>query len=112
MAKLERQRRKIQLQSRQAFLSLISSLSKVKALKQAVKSSETALKAIQTSFELGTRTSVDVMNAQRDLLRAQRNYSNARYDYVVTSLQLKQASGLLTEGDLIAINNWLTNKKK
>ena len=112
LAKLERQRRKIQLQSRQAFLSLISSLSKVKALKQAVKSSETALKAIQTSFELGTRTSVDVMNAQRDLLRAQRNYSNARYDYVVTSLQLKQASGLLTEGDLIAINNWLTNKKK
>jgi outer membrane protein len=108
LGKLERQRRRVQLQIRQAFLSLVSNLSKVKALKQAVKSNETALKAIQTGFELGTRTSVDVMNAQHDLLRAQRNHSNARYDYVVTTLQFKQASGLLTEGDLIAINNWLT----
>jgi outer membrane protein len=105
---LELQRRHVQSQTRQAFLALVSNISRVKALKQALISTETALKAIQTGFELGTRTSVDVVNAQRDLLRAQSNHSRARYDYVLSSLRLKQAAGLITGEDLIAINNWLT----
>ncbi|MCK5717581.1 MAG: TolC family protein, partial [Thiomargarita sp.] len=62
---------------------------------------------IQTGFELGTRTSVDVINAQRDLLRAQRNYSRARYDYVLNTLRLKLAVGLLSPDDLVGINDWL-----
>ncbi|RKZ39663.1 MAG: type I secretion protein TolC [Gammaproteobacteria bacterium] len=106
--KLEKQRRTVQSQTRQAFLSLLSNISRVKAFKQALISTETALKAIQTGFELGTRTSVDVVNAQRDLLRAQRNYSRTRYDYVLDTLQLKQATGLLSLDDLAGINNWLT----
>ena len=77
-------------------------------LKQAVISTETALNSIKTGFELGTRTSVDVVNAQRDLLRAQRNHSRARYDYVLNTLQLKQAAGLLNQDDLMGINNWLS----
>jgi outer membrane protein len=106
--RLEQQRRSIQLQTRQAFLNLSSSISRVKALKQALVSTETALKAIQTGFELGTRTSVDVVNAQRDLLNAQRNYSGARYNYVLNTLRLKQAAGLINIEDLADINNWLT----
>ena len=104
---MEQERRVIQSQTRQAFWNLKSSISRVKALKQALNSTDTALKAIQTGFELGTRTSVDVINAQRDLLRAQRNYSNARYDYVLNTLRLKQAAGLLSQDDLVGINNWL-----
>lgn len=108
VAQLEQQRRTVQSQTRQAFLSLLSNISRVKALKQALISTEVALNAVKTGFELGTRTSVDVVNAQRDLLQAQRNYSNARYDYVLSTLKLKQAAGLITEGDLIAIDTWLS----
>jgi len=104
----EQQRRAVQLQTRQAFVNVLSNISRVKALKQALFSTETALKAIQAGFELGTRTSVDVVNAQRDLLRAQRNYSNARYNYVLNTLRLKQASGLISVDDLGKINSWLS----
>ena len=106
--RLEQQRRAIQLETRQAYLTLRSNISRVKALKQALKSTETASQAVQTGFELGTRTSVDVVNAQRDLLSAQRNYSGARYDYVLNSLRLKKAAGLLNVEDLAGINKWLT----
>jgi len=105
---LEQQRRSVQSQTRQTFLSLLSNISRVKALKQALKSTETAFKAIQTGFELGTRTSVDVVNAQRDLLRAQRDYSRTRYNYVLDTIRLKQAAGSLNLDDLTGINNWLT----
>lgn len=106
---LEEQRRATQLQTRQAYWRLLSNISRVKALRQAVISSETALKATQKGFEVGTRTSVDVVNAQRDLLRAQRDYSRVRYDYVVSTLLLKQAAGSLSQEDLVGINKWLQN---
>ncbi len=105
--RLEQQRRIVQMQTRQAFLNLVSNISKIKALQQALKSTKTALKAIQTGFDLGTRTSVDVVNAQRDLLRAQSNHSTARYDYVISTFQLKQAVGMLGLDDLKIVNGWL-----
>ncbi len=108
LQRLEQQRRATQLQARQAFLNLLSSISRVKALKQALRSTETASKAVQTGFELGTRTSVDVVNAERDLLRARRNYSSARYDYLLNTLRLKQAAGLISVEDITGINNWLS----
>lgn len=104
---LEQQRRVVELQTRQAFLTLLANISRAKALKQALISTETALKAIKIGFESGTRTSVDVVNAQRDLLRAQRDYSRARYDYILNTLRLKQAVGILNVKDLEGINNWL-----
>ena len=107
--KLEEQRRATQLQTRQAYWRLLSNISRVKALKQAVISSETALKATQQGFEVGTRTSVDVINFRRDLLRSQRDYSRVRYDYVVSTLLLKQAAGSLSQEDLVGINKWLEN---
>ena len=105
--RLEQQRRTVQMQTRQAFLNLLSNISKIKALRQALKSTQIALQAIQTGFNLGTRTSVDVVNAQRDLLRAQSNHSTARYDYVLSTLQLKQAAGMLSLDDLKIVNSWL-----
>ncbi len=105
--KLEEQRRITQLQTRKAYWSLLSNISRVKALKQALISSETSLKATQKGFEVGTRTSVDVVKAQRDLLRTQSDYSRVRYNYVVSTILLKQAVGSLSEEDLVKINKWL-----
>ena len=82
----------------------MSGVARVKALKQAVLSSTTALEASETGLEVGTRTAVDVLNAQRDLYGAQRDYSRARYDYLLSILRLKSAAGTLAAPDLREID--------
>ncbi len=104
---LERQKRATQRQARDAFRGVVSGISRVKALKQALVSTQSALQAVEAGFRVGTRTSVDVLDAQRDLFRAKRNYAGARYDYLLDILRLKQAAGTLSEDDLGQINGWL-----
>lgn len=103
----EAQKREIVRQSRASFLSVQSGISRVKALKQALASTQTAAKATRAGFEVGTRTSVDVLLSLRETYRAKRDYSRARYDYVLSTLRLKQATGLLKATDLEQINNWM-----
>jgi outer membrane protein len=80
----------------------------VQALRQALESNRTALRATEAGYEVGTRTSVDVLNARRLLVQAQTDYSASRYDYIVSVLQLRLAAGNLDRGQLTEINNWLT----
>jgi outer membrane protein len=104
---LERVRRAVQRQTREAFLGVRSGISRVQALEQAVRSNEAAVEAIEAGFQVGTRTTVDVLNAQRDLFEAMRDFSDSRYAYIIDSLTLKQAAGTLEEGDLQLVNSWL-----
>ncbi len=104
---LERERRVTQRQARDAYRGVISGISQVKALAQAVVSNNSALEAIEAGFQVGTRTSVDVLQAQSALFGAQRNYARSRYDYILDILRLKQAAGTLSEKDLAEINRWL-----
>lgn len=110
--RLEQLKDSVQLQTHQAYLSVSSNISRVKALKQAVLSTQTALEAVQTGVEVGTRTSIDLLNARRDLLKAQRDYASARYEYVLSSLRLKQAAGLINLDDFTSINEWLVTTAK
>ena len=82
--------------------------SQVKAFRQALSSSNIALEATEAGFEVGTRTSVDVLISLRETYGAQRDYASARYDYLINILKLKQAAGLLNIDDLDEINRWLT----
>ncbi|MBL1140677.1 MAG: TolC family outer membrane protein [Proteobacteria bacterium] len=104
---LEQARRSAQRLTRQAYLGVISGISQVNALKQAVVSSETALEATEAGFEVGTRTAVDVVASQRTTSEARRNYSQAKYNYILDTLRLKQAAGTLSTEDLQLINGWL-----
>lgn len=101
---LEQQRRQTQRETSSAYLTVLADISRVQALKQAVVSSESAFKTIEAGYDVGTRTTVDVLNARRELYRAQRDYARARYDYVIATLQLKQASGMLSVKDVEQIN--------
>lgn len=103
----EQQRRSTDRQTRSAYLTVIDAINSVNALKQAVISTQSALDATQAGYEVGTRTLVDVLQSQRNLYDAQRNYAKARYDYVVSSLQLKQAAGTINPADIEEINRWL-----
>jgi len=104
---LEEQRRKTQLQVRNAYLGVLSGISRVQALKQALISNQSALRAAEAGYDVGTRTTVDVLLARRNLFSAQRDYAQSRYDYILNTLRLKQASGSLTADSLQAISNWL-----
>ena len=95
-------------QSRTAYLDVVSGISQVTALKQALASSNLALEATQAGFEVGTRTSVDVLISLRETYRTQRDYAGSRYQYLLNKLRLKQAAGILTEDDLKEVNNSLT----
>ena len=104
---LEQARRSAQRLTRQAYLGVISGISQVKALNQAVISSESALEATEAGFEVGTRTAVDVVASQRTTSEARRDYSQAKYNYILDTLRLKQAAGTLSPDDIQLINGWL-----
>jgi outer membrane protein len=104
---LESQRRAASRQVRDAYRGMEASISSVKALKAGTVSSASALEATQAGFEVGTRTLVDVLNAQSDLFRAQRDYAQSRYDYVLNLLSLKQAAGTVSAEDMAKVNGWL-----
>lgn len=104
---LEQQRRATVRETRSAYLGVTTGISQVEAQKQALASAQTALEATQAGFEVGTRTIVDVLNAQRERYIAQGDYLRARYDYLLATLRLKQAAGTLSEADIAQINTWL-----
>jgi outer membrane protein len=98
------QRRATERQARDYFRGVMTGISKVTALEQAVVSNEKALEAAEAGFDVGTRTIVDVLDTQRDLLSAKRDHARSRYDYLLDILRLKQAAGSLEENDLRLIN--------
>lgn len=104
---LERVARQTERQARDAYLSVIAGISRVRALRQAVESNNTALRATQAGFEVGTQTTVDVLAAQNNLSRAETTYSRSRYDYILNILRLKQAAGTLGEDDVAEVDAWL-----
>jgi len=94
-------------QARTAYLDVVSGISSVKAFKQALASTNIALEATQAGFEVGTRTSVDVLISVRETFRANLEYAGSRYEFLINSLKLRQAAGVLQENDLAEINRWL-----
>ncbi|HEV8444275.1 MAG TPA: TolC family protein, partial [Steroidobacteraceae bacterium] len=105
--RLERVSRETERTARDAYLGVDSEISRVQALKQALESSITALKATEAGYDVGTRTAVDVLAARRTLVAAQTAYSRSRYDYILNVLTLKQAAGILDRKALEDVNGWL-----
>ena len=105
----ERTARETERQTRDAYLGVITDISRVRALKQAFESSKTALKATEAGYDVGTRTTVDVLAARRTVFSAETNYLRSRYDYLINGLRLKQAAGTLATEDIAQIDGLLTD---
>ncbi|MCH2041772.1 MAG: TolC family outer membrane protein [Saccharospirillaceae bacterium] len=106
---LESERRSTKQNIRSLFRKVKTDVLNIKARKQAIVSAESALEATQTGYKVGTRNIVEVLNAQRNLFQAQRDYANARYDYIANLLNLKFYAGTLNENDITVLNGWLAN---
>ena len=104
---LESERRRTDAEVRDAYRGVLSLVAGVGALKQSVISSESAVDATEAGYDVGTRTIVDVINVQSVLYANQRDYSQARYNYVIQTLRLKRAAGSLAPEDLNLVNSWL-----
>jgi outer membrane protein len=107
---LHRITRETERQTRDSYLGVLAEIARVKALKQAVASSQTALQATQAGYEVGTRTIVEVLNSQFALYVAITNYYQSRYDYILNALRLKQAAGTLQVQDLEKIDQFLHDR--
>lgn len=103
----ERIKRETTRDTRDSYNKVVAGISRVKAFSRAVESAEAAVEATQAGFEVGTRTSVDVLLAIRTLNEAQRDYARGRYDYLLETLRLKIAAGTLSADDLLQIDTWL-----
>jgi len=103
-------RRQAELDTTQAYLDLVSLVSQVKAYEQALKSSQSQLDSTVLGYEVGVRTSVDVLNAQQQFFTAKRDLLQSRYTYLMNILTLKSAVGMLTEADLDSVNQQLVSR--
>jgi outer membrane protein len=103
----ERIKRETTRDTRDAYHNVVAGISRVGAFNRAVESAEVAAEATEAGFEVGTRTSVDVLLTLRSVFQAQRDYSRSRYDYLLDTLRLKNAAGTLSADDLLQIDTWL-----
>jgi outer membrane protein len=105
---LEQQRRSITRSARSAYRSLAAGQAEVEARRLAVVSAQAAYEAGEAGLEVGTRTIVDVLIAQQQLYLAQREYARARHAFLVNTLRLRQAAGVLELSDVQNVNRSLT----
>ena len=107
--RVERVARQTEHDARDSYLGVLSEISRVKALRRAVESNATSLRATESGYEAGTRTAVDVLQSRQLWVQAQTNYSHSRYDYMLNVLKLQQAAGILSLQSLEKMNSLLTD---
>ena len=100
-------RRQVVENTRNLHRAVNTDVETVQARKQSIISNQSALEATEIGYQVGTRNIVDVLDAQRQLYSSVRNYNNARYDYILNNLRLKQAAGTLAPTDLEALSGFL-----
>lgn len=93
--------------TRSQHIAISTDVQRVKARSQSITSAQSAVDATTAGYEVGTRNIVDVLQVQRTLYTAARDYANARYDYVLDTLRLKQQAGTLTPQDIYDLDKWL-----
>jgi outer membrane protein len=94
--------------ARDSYSGVISEMARVQALRQGLESAQTALKATEAGYDVGTRTAVEVLTSRQNLVQAQTNYAQSRYNYILDILALRLAAGTLDRQTLQEVNQWLS----
>ena len=100
----EQIKREVTRDTRQAYHNVVAGVSQVQALAKALESAQVSAEANEIGFEVGTRTTIDVLLSLRAVYQAQRDLSRARYDHLIDTLQLKYAAGTLNSEDIMLID--------
>ena len=102
--------RQAEREIRTAYQGVVIGAARVRAYMQAMASSRTAYDASRTGLEIGTRSAIDVLNAQQQRFAAERNYAQSRYDYLLSILRLKFSAGTLVPRDLLEVDALLQSR--
>lgn len=105
---LDTVRRNVRLDARSLFRQITTNIQTLNAQRQTIVSSRSALDATRAGYDVGTRNIVEVLDAEQNYYVALRDYANARYDYVLNTLRLKQTAGTLSPQDLAGLDRWLS----
>ena len=100
-------KRQAGIEARTEYINLKTNVQTVESLNQNIISRESALEATREGYKVGTRNIVEVLDAERNYFTALRDYASARFDFVESSLRLKQSTGTLNANDIAALNQWL-----
>ena len=103
----EELKRRVESDTTSAYLAVVSGVSQVNALSEAIRAGESALRAKEEGFRAGLTTNLDVLDAQRDLSQSRTDYLGARYDFILSVLRLEREVGDLDDEDVKRINGWL-----
>jgi outer membrane protein len=101
-------KRNTESETTQSYLTVVSDISQIQALKQSVLANESSVKAMKAGYNVGTQTIVDLLQRQQILFNTQQQYAKAKYSYINDYLKLKQQAGNLTIKDIQSINKWLS----
>ena len=101
------QQRTVVENTRNLFTAINTDVARVRARKRSIESSQSALDATKTGYEVGTRNIVEVLQAQRQLYLSQFQYASARYQYIRDNLRLKELVGSLSPEDIYAVNQYV-----
>jgi outer membrane protein len=96
-----------ELETQRSYLNLSTSIAQVKAYEQALVSSQSQVDSTKLGYEVGVRTSIDVLNAEQQYFLAKRDLLQSRYNYLMSIIRLKAVSGIVVEADLADINQQL-----
>jgi Outer membrane protein len=105
---LDTTRRNVRLDTRSLFRQISTNMQTLRAQRQTIISRRSALDATRAGYDVGTRNIVEVLDAEQNYYVALRDFANARYDYVLNTLRLKQAAGTLSPQDLAELDRWLS----
>jgi outer membrane protein, protease secretion system len=104
---LEATRRDLAVRVEKEYRGITEGAERIRALEQAVRSSETTVISSRRSFEAGSRTVVDVLNAEQQRVTAQRDLANARYEYMASRIRLRALAGEADDQAIRELNGWL-----
>jgi outer membrane protein len=104
---LDQVERSVIRQTENAYRAIVAGIREVEARRQALVSAESALEATNAGFEVGTRTIVDVLQSEQRFFQAERDFSQARHQFILNQLRLRQVAGQLEEDDLTWVNQLL-----
>ena len=104
---MEETHRQVVFNTNQSYNNVMANISKIKADRLSIISNISALNEIQAGFQAGTKTLLDVLTAQQNVFQAETTHYQDQYNYIISTLTLKQAAGSLNPADLQEINSWL-----
>lgn len=107
-SQLEGVRRDLGVQIHKEFRGVTEGIEKIRALEQAVLSAEQVVASSRRSFEAGLRTRLDILNAEQQRVLALRDLAQARYQYLISRVNLRALAGDERGAAIDEVSAWLT----